>query len=341
MKLLKFHNVKQLISQNFFQYIARVILVLTLGIVFAYIYVTQLKTTKEVSVATTLPEIPPKDDVAYEPLPENTFTEIPDYLPPDPQETKKAKISEDERIALSTDDEVSEQREIIKEEISAPVEKPSSSSTIKDKIKNYDNEGELFIKDEIKPYNAFQKNGFLIQLGLTLELDDFQNNNVIAGGLNVESDSSQEIEAGMSINIAYQKSFKDSLSLLIGLEISPHIGQKGTLQNSLATTKIEKDYTVSTYLQPQLQITNKSAISVKYGLSRAVVDINGQSENYDGYVVGFGYRYQYQNDIYWFGEFNQYIYSEENTEAMVGGGLLQQDLDLDSKSINFGLGYQF
>jgi hypothetical protein len=71
------------------------------------------------------------------------------------------------------------------------------------------------------------------------------------------------------------------------------------------------------------------------------VDVNNQSINYDGYVFGLGYRHQLKTDLFWFGEFNQYIFSDENTSAMVGGGLLQQDLDLDSRSLNIGLGYQF
>jgi len=349
----KFATFVRSLPQNpqFIRWAVRIILLGMLFSVLAYFYATQIMPNEEVleEEVSLLPDIPPTEPVSFDLLPENTFTEIPNPSPVKPVKKKPRQITEDEQIALSTADE---KRQLLNKQLddivehseqkySEPKTKKEPVQKIAEKIKNFDDQGELFIEDEKKPYNAFQKDGFIIMLGLTAEFNDFQNNNVVAGGINVNSDSDNEIEAGINFNAAYQKNIGENLSVLIGLELSPHIGQKTSLKNSLATTDIERDYTVSAYLQPQLQISENSAISFKTGLSRAKVDVNNQSVDYDGYVFGLGYRHQLKTNLFWFGEFNQYIFSDENTSAMVGGGLLQQNLDLDSRSLNLGLGYQF
>ena len=90
--------------------------------------------------------------MSFDLLPENTFTEIPDPSPVKSVKKKPRQITEDERIAMSTEDE---KRQLLNKQLDDIVEyseqKYSEPKTKKEpvpkmgeKIKNFDDQGELF-----------------------------------------------------------------------------------------------------------------------------------------------------------------------------------------------------
>ena len=93
-------------NPQFIHWSVQIILLGMLFSVLAYFWATQIKPDEKVveEEVSLLPNIQPTEPVNFELLPENTI-EIPDPSPVKPVKKKPRQITEDERIAMSTENE--------------------------------------------------------------------------------------------------------------------------------------------------------------------------------------------------------------------------------------------
>jgi hypothetical protein len=329
-------------NPQFIRWAVRIILLSLVFSVLAYFYVPRIKQDEEVveEEVSLLPDIQPTEPVSFDLLPENAFTEIPDPSVVKPVRKKPRQITEDERIALSTDED---KRQLLNKQLDDIVEyseqKYSKSKSVKKNLMpiNKTDNTKMIKNEEINLDN----NGFIFMLGLTGEFTEFDNKNVIAADLSIENDNENDFTGGISLDAAYQKNFSDFIDISLGIKYLPHLSNKSSLFNFQVTTEIELKYSIDAYLQPILKITDNSAFTFKAGISKTQLDANNQSVDFIGQLIGIGYRYQFDENIFIFGEYNKHFYSSQKTASIIDGAVLKQDLNFDLEHLTLGIGYKF
>jgi len=331
---------------TFIRWAVRIILLGILFSVLAYFYAHQIKPDEEVleEEFSLLPEIQPTEPVSFDLLTENTFTEIPNPSPVKPAKKKPRQITEDELIALSTDEE---KRQLLNKQLDDIVEYSEqkyskSKSDKKNLIPINKTDNTKMIKNEKSEKINLDNNGFIFMFGLTGEFTEFDNKNVIADSdFLLENDHENDFTEGISLDVAYQKNFSDFIDVSLGIKYLPHFSNKSSLFNWQVPTEIELKYSIDAYLQPILKITDNSAFTFKAGVSKTQLDANNQSVDFIGQLIGIGYRYQFDENIFMFGEYNKHFYSSEKTACIIDGAVFKQDLNFDLEYLTLGIGYKF
>lgn len=151
-----------------------------------------------------------------------------------------------------------------------------------------------------------------------------------------------------TLTTGYNFNISQNYFLGIGANISPANGLAQQLQiqalNQVVTVSgIKPLYNYGFFLSPGFQ-TEDGLFYLKAGKQTQVVNSNTGS-NFNGYLLGLGYKQFIYNSIYLFGEANYSVYESETTSRTIvtSGRTINASVTISPQSTRLllGLGYQF
>lgn len=148
--------------------------------------------------------------------------------------------------------------------------------------------------------------------------------------------------------IGYNFNITQKYFLGIGANISPTNGlvqqvQIKALNQTLTTSGVTPLYNYGFFLSPGLQIQD-GLLYLKVGKQTQVVNSNTGS-NFNGYLLGLGYKQFVYESIYLFGEANYGFFNPQTTSKTIvlSGGTINASVTTSAQATRLllGLGYQF
>lgn len=205
--------------------------------------------------------------------------------------------------------------------------------------------------------------GFSVELGAGYQKTDSDGmNGVEVDGVaasHLSTNSQNESDDFYTIGATYSRALSDDYLMGVGFEYSMTDIDAGnpTLTNSntgvsAQTTDFELKDMFAVYLKPQFVISDKQLAYAKLGYVHSELDYSDYDSEYistrdtdlDGYIVGLGYRHNFEKKLYGFVEANYINFRDDKVGGNYTDGTpytLDVDAKLDAYNLKVGVGYQF
>jgi hypothetical protein len=176
--------------------------------------------------------------------------------------------------------------------------------------------------------------GFTIELGAGYQKTDFDGTNGVeidgVAQSHLSTNSQNESDDFYTIGATYSRALSDDYLMGVGFEYSMTDIDAGnpTLSNSTTgisteTTDFELKDMFAVYVKPQFVISDKQLAYAKLGYVHSELDYSDYDSEYistrdtdlDGYILGVGYRHDFEKKLYGFVEANYINFRDDK----VGG----------------------
>ncbi len=201
-----------------------------------------------------------------------------------------------------------------------------------------------------------------MQLGIGYESVDptHDSSSLSVNGTNipVSTSSSNANGAQATISAGWYQAVSDRFLIGLGVDYSPIAGASGTMavtterrlpgQNNLTNDySYQKKYSYNIFISPAVTVGTNGMAYAKVGYSGAkVTNYNSLDYNFNGYVLGLGYRHAFDGGWFAFIEGNYAKYgnqTESATNTVARGRTLTSSgtNGLQTYNIMIGAGYKF